>query len=124
MLRLTRSFRFAFAGVAHLVRTQQNFRIELALGVAAVGLAAWLRVSPVEWAILALVIAFVLILEGVNTALELTVDIVSPELHPTAKAAKDVAAATVLIASLAALAVAAALFLPHLGAGIGAGPAR
>lgn len=114
MRRLARSFRFAFAGLGHLLRTQQNFRIEVVLGAAAVGLGAWLRLTPVEWAALAIVIALVLILEGVNTSLELAVDLASPRIDPRAKAAKDIAASTVLVAALASIAVALALFLPRL----------
>lgn len=113
-MRLARSFRFAFAGLAHLLRTQRNFRIELVLGAIAVALAAWLRIAPPEWAALAVVIALVLILEGLNTSLELAVDLASPELHPKAKAAKDIAAGMVLLAALASVAVGIAIFTPHL----------
>lgn len=111
---LARSFRFAFAGLGYLLRTQRNFRIEVALGAAAVALGAWLRLTPGEWAALIIVIALVLILEGLNTALELVADLASPTVHPKAKATKDVAAGMVLIAAFASLAVAAALFGPRL----------
>jgi diacylglycerol kinase len=111
---LVRSFYFAFAGIAHLFRTQRNARIELAIGIAACGLAAWLRVSRVDWAILLLTIACVLILEGLNTALEAVVDLASPEIHPLAKTAKDVSAGMVLIASLASVGVGLATLGPPL----------
>ena len=114
MLRLARSFRFAFAGLTYLTRTQPNFRIELALGSVAVALALWLGFTATEWAVLATIVALVLILEGVNTALELTVDLASPAVHPKARAAKDVAAGTVLIASTASVACGALLFGPRL----------
>ena len=111
---LLSSFRFAGEGLAYLLRTQRNARIEVGLGVLAVGIGVWLGLSAAEWAVLALTIALVLILEGLNTALELTVDLASPERHPYAKAAKDVSAGMVLVAALASLAVGAALFLPRL----------
>jgi diacylglycerol kinase len=82
--------------------------------VAAVVIGAWLRLDPTEWAILATIIALVLILEGLNAALELAVDLASPTLHPKAKAAKDVAAGMVLVAALASIAVGAALFGSNL----------
>ena len=94
---LLRSFGYAFAGIAYIVRTQRNARIELAVGVAAVALAVWLGLSPLEWAVLAITIALVLALEWINTSLELAVTLASPERHPSAKAAKDVAAACVLL---------------------------
>lgn len=114
MTRLVRPFRFALAGLAHLVRTQPNFRIEMALAAAAIALGGWLRITPGEWAAIVTVIALVLILESVNTALELAVDLASPAAHPAAKAAKDVAAAAVLIAALASIAVGVAVFGPRL----------
>ncbi len=110
MLSLARSFRFAFAGLWHLLRTQRNFRIEVVLGALAAALGAWVRLTPGEWAALVVVTALVLILEGVNTAIELVVDLASPQVHPTAKAAKDVAAGMVLMAAVASIGVAVALF--------------
>lgn len=114
MRGLVASFRFAGQGLRHLLRTQRNARIELAIAAAAVALAWWLELGTLEWAILALTIALVLALEGLNTTIELTVGLASPEPHPSAKAAKDVAAGTVLLAALAALAVGVALFAPPL----------
>jgi diacylglycerol kinase (ATP) len=64
--------------------------------------ALFLRVSPVEFALLALSILFVLFAELINTAVEAVVDLVSPGFHPLAKAAKDTAAGAVLIAACGA----------------------
>src|SRR4051812_22288061 len=68
--RIARSFRFAFEGLFYLFRTQRNARIHLIIAVVACVLSAWLRISRVEWAIIVLMIAIVLILEGLNTAIE------------------------------------------------------
>lgn len=111
---LLRSFAYAFAGVAYIVRTQRNARIELAIGVGAVALALWLGLTPLEWAVLAITIALVLALEWINTALELAVSLASPERHPSAKAAKDVAAACVLLGAATAVTVGLLLFAPPL----------
>ena len=111
---LWRSFYFAFVGIAHLLKTQRNARIELAIGIAACGLAAWLRIPRVDWAILILTIACVLILEGLNTALEAVVDLASPDIHPLAKTAKDVSAGMVLIAAIASICVGLAILGPPL----------
>jgi len=116
---LLKSFHFAFLGIAFLFRTQRNARIELAIGVAACGLAAWLRLPRAEWAILVLTIACVLILEGLNTALEAVVDLASPEIHPLAKIAKDVSAGMVLIAAIASIGVGLVILGPPLWARVG-----
>ena len=107
---LLRSFGYAFEGVAYILRTQRSARIEIVVGIAAVALAAWLGISTVEWAVLVLTIVIVLALEWMNTALELAVSLASPEAHPSAKAAKDVAAACVLLGAFASLVVAVLLF--------------
>ncbi len=108
------SFRHALAGAVYILRTQRNARIELAIGVVAVGLAWWLGFTPIEWALLALTITVVVGLEWINTALELAVTLASPERHPTAKAAKDVAAAAVLVGAIGAVVVGLFLFGPRL----------
>lgn len=116
LVRLRNSFYFAFAGLGFLFRTQRNARIELAIGLAACGVAAWVRISRVEWAILVFTIALVLILEGLNTAVEAAIDLASPELHPLAKAAKDLAAGMVLIAAIASVGVGLLILGPPLWA--------
>jgi diacylglycerol kinase len=110
------SFYFAFAGLAYLFRTQRNARIELAIGIIACAFAYWLHISRAEWGVLILTIACVLILEGLNTALEAVVDLASPDLHPLAKTAKDVSAAMVLIAAIASVGVGLLILGPPLWA--------
>jgi diacylglycerol kinase len=111
---LIRSFGFALEGVSYLIRTQRSARIEIAIGSVIVALAAWLRISRLEWAVLVLAIALVLALEALNTAVELAVTLASPERHPLAKAAKDVSAAMVLIAATASVVVGLILLGPRL----------
>ncbi|GGM94820.1 diacylglycerol kinase [Thermus composti] len=111
-----RSFGYAFEGLAYAWRVQRNFRIEVLLGLLAVGLALWLGVDPLPVLLLA---GLVLSLELLNTALEALTDLITPVYHPLAKRAKDTAAAAVLLASLVALGVGAWLFLPPLLARLG-----
>jgi len=73
-----------------------------------------LRFGPLSWALVALAIALVVTAELLNTALEAVVDLVSPEEHPLAKRAKDIAAAGVLVASLGAAAAGAIVLWMHL----------
>jgi diacylglycerol kinase (ATP) len=111
---ILRSFGFAFAGLAYLFRTQRNARIELCIGAFACALAAWEKISRGEWAVLLLTIALVLILEGVNTAIEAAVDLSTPQRHPLAKVCKDLAAGMVLIAALVSIAVGMLILGPGL----------
>ena len=117
--RLLRAFAYAGEGLSHLWGNERNVRIHLALTALAIIVGVWLGLSAVEWAILSLTIGFVFSAEAVNTAVEAAIDLVSPGRHPLAKAAKDTAAAAVLVAAVAAVIVAAFLFLPHLLARLG-----
>lgn len=114
------SFRYAFAGIRYTLG-QPNFRIQLALALLALIAAALLRVSPGEWLAVILVSLAVLLMEMVNTAIEAAVDLASPEYHPAARVAKDVAAGAVATASLAAVIVAVYIFVPRLLRVLGAG---
>ena len=109
---LLRSFYYAFAGIRFLLVTQRNARIEVGAGVVACGVGAWAGISRVEWGVIVFTIALVLILEGLNTAVEAAVDLASPGVHPKAKAAKDLAAGMVLIAAMASVAIAGLILVP------------
>jgi diacylglycerol kinase len=113
-VKFVRSFYFAFAGLAYLFRTQRNARVHATIGAAACGLGLWLGIGRVEWAVLVFTIALVLILEGLNTAVEAAIDLASPQIHPLAKAAKDLAAGMVLIAAMASVAVGLLILGPRL----------
>ncbi len=108
---LRASFAYAWAGIRFAWKSQRNFRLEVYIAALALALALWLQVDLVP---VLLLIALVLGLELLNTALEAVVDLVSPGYHPLAKAAKDVAAAGVLVISLIAAMIGLVLFLPPL----------
>ena len=112
------SFRYAFEGWAYVLRTQHNAWIHGAATVAVVILAFWLGMSRVEWSILILTIAIVWLAEFTNTALEAVIDLVSPDYHPLAKTAKDVAAGAVLVSACAAVIVGLIILGPPLWARI------
>lgn len=101
------AFGFAFAGLSAAWQTQRNLRIQLGVAVVVVAVGLVLHLAPLAWAAVALATAFVLAAELLNTALEAVVDLASPEQHPLAKRAKDIAAAAVLVASLGAVAAGA-----------------
>jgi diacylglycerol kinase (ATP) len=109
------SFRYASQGVSYTFLTQRNFRIHCVLGTTAVCLGAYLKLPPIEMAVISLVCSLVLTLELLNTAIESVVDLtVEKTYHELAKIAKDCAAGAVLISALASLMVACWLLLPRL----------
>ena len=111
---LFKSFGFAFEGLRAAIIRGRNFRIQVIAGLTAFILGLILKLSATEWLDLVIIITLVLILELVNTSIEALVDLVSPEIQEKAKLAKDVAAATVLVASIGSVIIGVLLFLPKL----------
>lgn len=108
------SFGYAFRGIATLIRTQPNARIHLLATLVVTGGGIYFPLTRFEWVMIILVIGLVWMAEALNTALEFLTDLVSPEYHPLAGKAKDVAAAGVLLAALTALITGVLIFGPHI----------
>lgn len=106
------SFRNAKGGLLLAFRTQRNLRIHFIAAGIAIAIAPFLQVSMVELLILLLTILIVLATELINTAIEFSVDLISPEFNHLAKKAKDVSAAAVLIAAIFAAIIGVLIFLP------------
>ncbi|HEX5449209.1 MAG TPA: diacylglycerol kinase [Gaiellaceae bacterium] len=99
------SFNYAFEGIIHVLRTQRNLRIHFLVAAVVIVVAVLVNVTKLELIVLLLSIAFVLIAEMINTAVEAAIDIATTSFDPMAKLAKDIAAGAVLIASVNAVAV-------------------
>ena len=99
------SFNYAFEGIIHVLRTQRNMRIHFAVAALVLVAALASGVDKLELIALLLAIAFVLITEMVNTAIEGAIDVATTSFDPMAKLAKDIAAGAVLIASAVAVAI-------------------
>lgn len=111
------SFRYAFAGLRYVLG-EPNFRIQLGLFALALIAAALFRVTPGELLAILLVGLAVLLMEMLNSVIEALVDLATPEYHPLARTAKDVAAGAVLLSAIAAVIVAIYIFLPRLAAAL------
>lgn len=110
--RFFRSFRFAAAGIRAAVVREQNIRFHL-LATFAVTLAGLLTgLSSGEWMMIILLIGGMMALELVNTAIERAIDLASPEIHPLAGEAKDMAAGAVLVFAFASAIIGLLIFLP------------
>lgn len=111
--RLT-SLRHALRGLGHAMRTQRNAWIHSAVSFVVVVLAIWLALPARDWAVLILTIAVVFTAEFINTAIEAVVDLATSEHHPLAKVSKDVGAAAVLVAAVAAVLIGLLILGPPL----------
>ena len=110
-----KSFLFAIQGFRTAVATERNIKVMLAVGALAVAAGLVIGLDLVSWAVILLCCAVVIMAELFNTAIETVVDLVSPEFHPLAGRAKDIAAAAVwflsfVVAIVGVLVYANALF--------------
>lgn len=112
--KLRNSFKYAFEGVHRELKEEQNLKIHILIMILVIIAGFILRISPIEWIICIILFGFVIALELINTAIELTVDLAMPEIHPKAKAAKDIAAAAVLVSAFCSVIVGLIIFLPKI----------
>ena len=110
-----RSFRFAFAGIVFMLRTQHNAWIHLGITVLVCTAGVVFSISAADWRWLIVAIALVWIAETVNTAFEHLCDVVSPQFHASVQKAKDIAAGAVLICAVAVAILGVMIFVPYLG---------
>lgn len=108
------SLGYAIAGWLYMLRWQKNTRIMSVASIVIFVLALWLRVNRIELAILILTVTIVWLAEFLNAGIEAAVDLASPEIHPMAKVAKDVASAAVLLGVVASVAIGLLLLGPPL----------
>ena len=108
------SFNFAFEGVIHVLRTQRNMRLHFAAAVVVIVVAVAVGVSKIELSVLLISIAFVLVAEMINTAVEGAIDAATTSFDPMAKLAKDVAAGAVLVAAIGSVFIGLLVFGPHV----------
>lgn len=112
--RFRRSLSYAASGLRHVFRHHPNLRLELGLMAVSLLLALSLRIGPQSLMLIILSWSLVLAFETMNTAVELVVDLVSPEHNKLAGLAKDVSAGAVLITALTTALVNAWILLPPL----------
>ena len=104
----------AFRGLYHAVSTEWSFAAHLPVAAAAVALAAWLGISPVEWCLVALSIGGVIAAEVFNTSVESLARALDSGPDQRVKDALDTASAAVLVAVGAAIMVGLVIFGPRL----------
>ena len=105
---------FAAEGLRTGWRRERSFRTHIVSAVLALAALLLLRPAPIWWAIVAVVVALVLALELLNSAMEGVINLLHPGIHPEIKAIKDMVAGAVLVVSLAALIVGATMVVANI----------
>jgi len=107
-----KSFRYAFDGIASMVKNEHNSRIHIIAAIVVIILGIISKISPGEWIALIIVMGLVFITELINSAIEDLADLIDTDENAVIKQIKDYAAASVLIASLIAIITGALIFIP------------
>lgn len=112
--RLRNSFKYAFEGVSTAYKTEQNLRIHTIVAILVVIFGFLFKISHLEWFICLILIGLVLMAEFFNTALENIVDMITQDVNPYAKKAKDMASSGVLAMALISAIVGLIIFIPKI----------
>ncbi|MDW0108979.1 diacylglycerol kinase family protein [Sporosarcina aquimarina] len=107
-----KAFTYAWMGIVHGTTRERNVKFHLIAAMIVLA-AGWMTgLSQLEWIIIIAVIGLVIAMEFLNAAVERVVDLVTQEVHPLAKQAKDLAAGAVLVFSIASAIIGIIIFLP------------
>lgn len=107
------SFKYAFSGLITALKDEPNLKIHFLVAFLVILLGVYLQITRLEWILITSLISLVVSLELTNTAMEELINSFVDKVHPSAKKAKDVAAAAVLMATIAAVLVGLMIFVPY-----------
>ena len=114
IIKRAESFTHAGRGVKILLKTTHNFWIHISVFVLVIAFGFYFKITNTEWMALIIVSGFVFVSEAFNTAIEIDMNLTSPEYHPYARDTKDVAAGAVLLSSITAILVGVLIFWKYI----------
>ena len=114
-IKRAKSFTHAGRGVWIFIKTTHNAWIHVCAFIVAISLGIYFDITHIEWMLLIFACGLVFVAEAFNTAIEIDIDLTSPQYHPYARDTKDVAAGAVLIAAVTAVVIGVFIFGPRLG---------
>lgn len=114
MTKRVKSFSHAWRGVRIFFKTTHNAWVQAVAFLIVLALSFYFEISPIEWLFVVLAAGFVFVTEALNTAIEIDMNLTSPEYHPFAQDTKDVAAGAVLMSASFSLIIGLIIFLPRI----------
>ena len=102
----------AWRGLGIIIRSTHNLWFQIFFAVLAIYVGFAMRINTTEWALIVFAIGIVIIAEILNTAIEIDVDLTSPNYLPFAKDIKDISAGAVLFSAFLAGTISLLIFLP------------
>jgi diacylglycerol kinase (ATP) len=109
-----KSISYAFKGAYHLIANEASIKVQFAIGIIMTIVGFYFDLSTTEWIIQILVIALIMTIEGINTAIEEIADFIHPEFHKKIGLIKDISAGAVFIFAIAAVIIGLIIYLPKI----------
>ncbi len=113
-VKYSQRFLNAFRGIYIVFKATRHIWIHILSAVLVLILGFYFKVSTLEWVAIVFAVGFVFVAEAFNTAIEIDMDLTSPEYHPYARDTKDVAAAAVILSVITAGLIGLIIFLPKI----------
>jgi diacylglycerol kinase (ATP) len=114
IVKRAESFTHAWRGIGIFLKGTHNAWVDVAVLIAVIAAGIVLGISRTDWLFIVFAAGLVFTAEAFNTAIEIDIDLTSPEYHPFARDTKDVAAGAVLLAAIAAAIIGFLVFIPHV----------
>ena len=111
--RFLASIKYSFDGIFYAYRYEQRLWIHGIFIIIAISLGIIFQIKLSEWAIVFIALGVILGMELINTAIEAVVDLVTLEIHPLAKIAKDCGSAASFIMALVAFVICLFVYGPY-----------
>ncbi len=107
-----KSIGYAFKGAFKLAFTEHSVMVQSSIAILLIIAGFYFNISKTEWLIQTLAIWLVLIIEGLNTAVEKIADFIHPDYHEKIGFIKDIAAGAVFFAAMTAIAIGLIIYVP------------
>ena len=114
IIKRAQSLKHAGRGIYVFFQSTHNAWVHAIIFLIVIFAGFYFQITQTEWLMIIIVSGFVFTAEAFNTAIEIDMDLTSPEFHPAARDTKDVAAGAVLITSLTAVIIGILIFTPYL----------
>ena len=111
---IANSTKYSIEGLKYAFKNEQSIKLIIFATLSGLILGVTLQINTIEWIFVAIALGIILATELINTAIEATIDLVSPDFHPLAKIAKDTASAAVFVYTLLGFILAIAIFIPKI----------
>lgn len=112
--RFFNAIKYSIEGLVHAYQNEQSLWLHGICTIITILLGCFLKISFNQWAIVLIALVVVLAVELLNTAIEATVDLVTSEIHPLAKVAKDCGSAAAFVSSIMATIICLFIFVPKI----------